>query len=168
MRKPRSKPPTLAEAKAGNVPEEWREYFEHAMRQVAPDIQRIAQNAEAWKSEAAALFDALHATHLSQAEKYIRDHPPSAGAIAFLILLAEDKFKSEQGVRGARAAHSVHHDKTRQIREIWASGKFATREVCADEEHEALGISRETARKYLRGTPSPNPWPAKKRSKTIT
>lgn len=161
VKMPNSGMPTLDDVEAGNVSEEWREYFEQAAQRIAPNFQRIVDNAHLWQSEAKAIFDALHGTDLAQAEKYISEHPPSAGAIAFLILLAQDKFKSDLAARAASAAHSGHNDKARQIRKIWASGKFATREVCADEEHEALGISRETARKHLRGTPNPNPWPAK-------
>ena len=42
-----------------------------------------------------------------------------------------------------------------QLRKIWASGKFDSRDRCAEEEGRALGLSFSTARKILRGTPDP-------------
>ena len=60
-----------------------------------------------------------------------------------------------------KAAESRHdrpggtRDKREQIRAIWASGKYATREICAEEEHEALDTSYSTARKALYSTPEP-------------
>jgi len=46
-------------------------------------------------------------------------------------------------------------DKKEQIRAIWATGKYSTRDICAEEEHDALGMSFATARKALRNTPNP-------------
>ena len=158
MKMPKSKPPTMAEAKAGAVTDEWSEFLVHMMETLAPDFRRIANNVEAWETEATALFNALHDADLSQAEKYIIEHPPSAGAIAFLILVTQDKFKSEQATRGAYARHSKpggSHEKARQIRTSWASGKFSSRDICAEQECAALGMSFSAARKALRGTPDP-------------
>jgi len=45
--------------------------------------------------------------------------------------------------------------KRQEIREIWASGKYSARDVCAEQECAALGMSFSTARKALRGTPDP-------------
>jgi hypothetical protein len=44
-------------------------------------------------------------------------------------------------------------DKQRQIREIWASGKYSSRDLCAEEECAALGMSYGAARKALKNTP---------------
>ena len=52
------------------------------------------------------------------------------------------------GPNGKRAAKE-------RIREIWASGKYESRELCAEEECAFLGLSFSTARKALRGTPDP-------------
>jgi hypothetical protein len=41
-------------------------------------------------------------------------------------------------------------DKHRQIREIWATGKYSSRDLCAEQEYEALGMSFSAARKALR------------------
>ena len=60
------------------------------------------------------------------------------------------------------AADALHdqpggsRDRQRQMREIWASGKFKTKHACADQEHEALGMSFDAARKALTGIPKPS------------
>lgn len=63
----------------------------------------------------------------------------------------------------ARKAADAKHSKpggSRQIqnniREIWATGKYSSRDICAEEECAALGISFSAARKALRNTPEPN------------
>jgi hypothetical protein len=62
----------------------------------------------------------------------------------------------------AKAAANARHsrpggsrDKQRQIREIWAMGKYSSRDLCADEECAALGMSFSAARKALRNAPRP-------------
>jgi hypothetical protein len=46
-------------------------------------------------------------------------------------------------------------DKKMQIRELWDSGKYTSRDRCAEEECAALGMSFSAARKALRRTPDP-------------
>ncbi len=41
------------------------------------------------------------------------------------------------------------------IRDIWASGKYSSRDICAEQECAALGMSFSSARKALRRTPGP-------------
>lgn len=59
------------------------------------------------------------------------------------------------------AADALHNkpggsrDKKRQIRAIWASGKYSSRTICAEQECAALNMSPDTARKALRNTPEP-------------
>ncbi len=63
-----------------------------------------------------------------------------------------------KGRNGANAKHNGPNGKRlakERIREIWASGKYSSRDVCAEEECAALDISFSTARKALRGTPDP-------------
>jgi len=64
--------------------------------------------------------------------------------------------------KNARDAANVRHnkaggsrDKRRQIREAWATGKYSSRDRCAEEEARALGISPYTARKALINAPEP-------------
>ena len=59
------------------------------------------------------------------------------------------------------AAHARHRQpggsvaKQNEIREIWASGKYKSRDTCAKDECDAIGMSYSTARKALRGMPEP-------------
>lgn len=62
----------------------------------------------------------------------------------------------------ARTAANARHDqpggsrdKQRQMRKMWASGKYSSRDRCAEEECAALGMSYAAARKALRNTPEP-------------
>lgn len=63
----------------------------------------------------------------------------------------------------AKAAADVLHDrpggsrdKKKQIRAIWASGKYSSRTRCAEEECAALDMSYDAARKALTNTPEPS------------
>jgi hypothetical protein len=51
-------------------------------------------------------------------------------------------------------------EKAESIRREWASGKYSTRERCAEEEHAALGMSFSSALKALRNVPKPKPNPS--------
>ncbi|MGQ0618300.1 MAG: hypothetical protein ACT4QA_00040 [Panacagrimonas sp.] len=62
----------------------------------------------------------------------------------------------------ARSAANARHDKPggardkkEQVREIWASGKYSDRDLCAEQECAALDMSFSAARKALRNTPEP-------------
>jgi hypothetical protein len=64
--------------------------------------------------------------------------------------------------RIARDAANVRHnqpggsrEKHQQLRDLWASGKYASRDRCAEEECAALGMSFAAARRALRNTPDP-------------
>ena len=46
-------------------------------------------------------------------------------------------------------------DKQKQIREIWASVKYSSRDLCAEEECAGLEMSYGAARKALKNTPDP-------------
>lgn len=68
-------------------------------------------------------------------------------------------------INSKRASHAVNErhnkkggsrEKRERIRAIWASGKYSSRDICAEQECAVLGISFSTARKALRNTPDPN------------
>lgn len=68
----------------------------------------------------------------------------------------------EWRTQNARAAAIERHnrpggsrDKHRLIREIWASGRYSSREECAEQECAALGIAFSTARNALKNIPKP-------------
>lgn len=52
-----------------------------------------------------------------------------------------------------------------EIRKIWASGLYRTRNECVEDISRILEMELSTARKALQGTPDPNPWPAKNKAK---
>ncbi len=69
---------------------------------------------------------------------------------------------AEWRVKNAKAAADALHDqpggsreKQARIREIWATGKYSSRNICAEEECAALGMSFDAARRALRNTPKP-------------
>jgi hypothetical protein len=62
----------------------------------------------------------------------------------------------------AKAAANARHnqpggsrDKQQRIREVWATGKYSSRDRCAEEECAALNMSYSAARKALINTPDP-------------
>lgn len=64
--------------------------------------------------------------------------------------------------KGGERKNAEHSRRAGAIENIWASGKYATRDRCAEEEWEALGFAKEsTARRHLQGTRDPDPWPGR-------
>lgn len=65
---------------------------------------------------------------------------------------------SARGTKAAEIRHSKpggSRSKADEMRSLWASGKYSSRDICAEQECGALGLSFSTARKSLRGTPDP-------------
>jgi hypothetical protein len=61
-------------------------------------------------------------------------------------------------LKAANAKHSRpggSRDLANRIRKIWASGKYTSRDICAEQECGALNMSFSAARKALRNTPDP-------------
>jgi hypothetical protein len=48
-----------------------------------------------------------------------------------------------------------YREKKQKLLRTWASGAYRTRAQCAEREAAGLGVSENTARKWLRGTPEP-------------
>ena len=67
----------------------------------------------------------------------------------------------QASARGRAAAEALHNkpgnsrDKQEAIRAAWASGKYSSRDLCAEQECAALNMAPGTARKALRNTPEP-------------
>ncbi len=63
--------------------------------------------------------------------------------------------------KAAKAADALHdlpggsREKQKKIRKIWASGKYTSRDIGAEQECAALEMSFSAARKALRNTPTP-------------
>jgi hypothetical protein len=66
---------------------------------------------------------------------------------------------SQRAKKAAEARHAPDAEKRMKMRAEWASGKFDTRNHCAEQEYAALQMSLSRARKALTRTPDPNPWP---------
>lgn len=70
----------------------------------------------------------------------------------------EKAVRSALALRAAEANHSKQggsREKRKKIQDIWATGKYSSRSICAEQECAALGMSFDTARKALRNTPDP-------------
>ena len=65
--------------------------------------------------------------------------------------------KKSQGRKGGKAkdAKTGNDIKRAKIRAVWATGKYTSRDICAEQECADLDMSFSTARKALRGTPEP-------------
>ena len=67
----------------------------------------------------------------------------------------------DRKLRAKHAANTRHskpggsREIKEKIRAIWATGKYSSRDICAEQECAALGISFSTARKALINTPTP-------------
>lgn len=74
------------------------------------------------------------------------DHRPAAPAPGIAA------WHSERARAAANARHNKaggSRDRREKIIEIWKSGKYDTKDLCAEEECRAFGIAYSTARKYL-------------------
>ena len=68
-------------------------------------------------------------------------------------------YASALGKHGANASHDKPggtRDKRAKIIALWSTGKYSSRDICAEQECAAIGMSFSTARKALRGTPDPS------------
>ncbi len=73
------------------------------------------------------------------------DHVGELRAGRKAMRMAEARHNKPGGTRDKRAA----------IVAAWVSGKYSSRDICAEQECGALGMSFSTARKALRGVPKP-------------
>ena len=74
----------------------------------------------------------------------------------------DEALTSDRKARAKHAADERHsqpggsRERREVIREIWATGKYSSRDICAEEEWQAVGYgSFAAARKALRNTPDP-------------
>lgn len=80
----------------------------------------------------------------------------------YYVNRVKGEIRAEGSAKGAEGAEILHsrpggsREKREKIRAIWATGKYESRDVCAEQECAALGMSFSTARKALRNTPEPS------------
>ena len=71
------------------------------------------------------------------------------------------KLRMSATARGIKAAEARHNkpggtrEKREEIRSVWKSGKYTTKQLCAEEEYLAIGMSYDAARKALRNMEKP-------------
>lgn len=73
--------------------------------------------------------------------------------------LGSPEWRKQNARKAANALHDRlggSRDKQRQIREIWAGGKYSSRDLCAEQECAALNMSISVARRALNNTPNPS------------
>lgn len=85
----------------------------------------------------------------------------AASKLAKVALVRIVKAKTDLSTRGKAAANARHskpgesREKRDLVRAAWASGKYSSRDICAEQECAALNMAFGTARKALRNTPEP-------------
>jgi hypothetical protein len=73
--------------------------------------------------------------------------------------LGSPEWRKQNARNAANALHDLpggSRDKQRQMREIWASGKYSSRNICAEQECAGLDMSYDAARKALTNIPAPS------------
>ncbi|UCV15516.1 hypothetical protein [Quatrionicoccus australiensis] len=156
--------PTLADIEAGNVEAGELAEYTGQMKRMADAAQSAMDAVRPLKDEAKLLFDRLFDLGLPEIEEYIATNPPSSGAIAFLIFQSISRYKTAHGRKASDALHSKKggsREKAEAIRNLWSSGNYSSRDICAEQEFAGLKWNYASARKALRNTPDPAPWPAK-------
>lgn len=73
--------------------------------------------------------------------------------LALRTAMATERARRSVGQRHSKPGGA--RDKQHQLRLAWASGKYTSRDRCAEEEACALGMSFAAARRALRNTPDP-------------
>lgn len=76
-----------------------------------------------------------------------------------------DHIRAKKGALGTHGTKQERAEKERQLVEIWLRGNYTSREVCAFDMFEAVGLTLTAAKKALASKPSPSPWPAKEEKK---
>ena len=99
-------------------------------------------------------FDAVLETgSLEKPVEIALDAPPDHAA------LGSPEWRKQNARNAANALHDLpggSRDKKRQMREIWASGKYTNRDLCAEQECAALNMSISVARRALNNMPEPS------------
>lgn len=104
------------------------------------------------------LIQTKSSSSLSEKPMDFEESPTDKNEIKSVLEVGSLQWRKETARAAANTRHSQKggsHHKQSQIREIWATGKYTSRDLCAEEECAGLGMSYSTARKALRNTPEP-------------
>jgi hypothetical protein len=85
----------------------------------------------------------------SSAENQSQQVKPEVGSPEWRRQTAQDAVNARHDKPGGS------RDKQKQMRKIWATGKYSSRDICAEQEYAAIGMSYSTARKALINAPTP-------------
>ena len=95
--------------------------------------------------------------------KLVKDYEKSLNFhSAQMFMSGVETMKIKASKRGTKAANVLHdkpggnRDKQAAIRAAWATGKFKSRDICAEQKCAGIDMSFSAARKALRGTPTPS------------
>lgn len=125
-------------------------------------IESLRGDGRAIPYELAEAYMAVTANAQSKIAKQNREH------IQHSITVGVKEQRKAQARKGADTVHNKaggSRDRKAQAQAIWAEGNYTSRDICAEQECAALGVTFKTFRDYLIGTPNPNPWPAKERER---
>jgi hypothetical protein len=144
-------------------------------RQNSAEAQEVAASIGAFfvaqaaaRKAAEKLSEMLHseAHGLGSIQEHLDAYPVGALALIRLIGLERQREAGHLEVQAHRAwsskggkatdLNSGAAGKREEIRRLWATGKFKSRDECAEAVSETLGMSFSTARKALRNTPDPD------------
>ena len=120
---------------------------------IGNELSTTIENIKNWEAEAELMFESIKNLTIEEAVSHIALNPPRAGVVALLAFVAIDISKTEEARAKANNRHSQPggaREKQEKIRCLWATGNYPSRDKCAEEEHEALGMSFSSARKALR------------------
>lgn len=92
---------------------------------------------------------------LSSLQSVLSMHPVSIMTFLYLIRL-ERKHRAKESADKRHSQPKGARDNRAKMRKFWASGKYSSRDRCAEEECGGLNISYSSARKALRNTPDPH------------
>lgn len=110
-----------------------------------------------WPPLASGLF-LLSQVGMIEAEDFAGEQDPPRET-AQIPEIGSPEWRRQNAAAAANARHDKpgnSRDKQKRIREIWASGKYSSRDLCAEEEYDALGMSFAAARRALKNTPAPS------------
>ncbi|MFZ6723093.1 hypothetical protein [Undibacterium sp. Ji49W] len=103
------------------------------------------------------LFEIANQSGIDVLQEYIEKNPLNARTIAFLVITVQCQTRSKNSKKAADVMHDKNGNRAKRdaIRQIWASGKYSSRDICAEQECAALEMSFSTARKALQNTLAP-------------
>lgn len=91
---------------------------------------------------------------LNSIQDVLNMQPVNALTLAHLVML-ERKWRAKENANLRHNKPGGSRDNQAKIRKLWASGKYKTRDDCAERGGKILGLKFSTARKALRNTPTP-------------